>query len=101
MPLSKRASNKRKENQKVFRTGQLKARERFITKKYALVEELLSNEKKKEQLIAKDLKELNPIEKAAVFSLSMKPVTLEDFNAKKEEAIKAEVTSAKHKYGIK
>ena len=99
--MSKRATNKRKENQKAFRAGQLKARERFINKKYALMEELLSNEKQKEQLIAKDLKELNQVEKAAVFSLSMKPVTLEDFSAKKEENIKAEIVSAKHKFGVK
>jgi nitrogen fixation protein FixH len=101
MSLSKRAANRKRDNQKAFRAGQLKARERFINKKFALMEELVGNEKKKEQLLAKDLKELNPVEKAAVFSLSMKPVDTEEFTAKKEERIKAEIVSAKHKFGVK
>jgi hypothetical protein len=99
--LGKKSADRKRERDKAFKIGQVKTRERFVNKKFALMEELLSNEKKKEQLMAKPIAELDKIEKAAVFSLSMKPVTLEDFSAKKEELKKAEVTSAKHKFGVK
>ena len=99
--LSKKASLRRKENKKNYREGQYKARERFVNKKFVLLEELLSNEKKKEALLAKELKDLNEIEKAALFTLSMKSVSLEDFNEKKEEWKKSELVSAKHKFAVK
>jgi hypothetical protein len=99
--LSKKASLRRKENKKNYREGQFKAREKFVNKKFALLEELLSNEKKKEVLLAKELKELSGVEKAAIYTLSMKSVTLEDFNEKKEDWKKSQVISAKHKFGVK
>ncbi len=99
--MSKKSADKRKENKKLFKQGQLKRRERFLNKKYELFEEVLNNEKKKEELLNKDLKQMTPVEKAVAFSISMRPITLEQFNEKKEEMKNAEIISAKHKYGVK
>jgi len=99
--LSKKKATRRKENFKAFREGQVKAREKFIDKKLVLIEELLSDEKKKEALFSKKLKEMDNIERAAVSSMTMKPITLEDFQSKKEDLKKEQITSAKHKYSPK
>lgn len=99
--MSKKSAERRKENKKQFKMGQLKGKERFIQKKYALMEEILSDERKKEQLLAKEIKDMDKVEKAVAFSLNMRPLTLDEFNEKKEELINAEITAAKHKFAIK
>ncbi len=99
--VSKKSADRRKENKKNFRQGLVKRRERFLNKKYALMEDVLSNEKKKEDLLAKEIKDMSEVEKAVAFSLSMRPISLDEFSEKKDEMKKAEIISAKHKFGVK
>jgi hypothetical protein len=80
--MSKKAKVKRKDAYKAFLNGMVSYREKFINKKCALIEKVLTNDSLKNTLFSKERASLSILERAVVDTINTKNInTVEDFEA--------------------
>ncbi len=100
--MSKKGKSKRREQYKAFMDGMLKYREKFIDKKIGLIEKMLNDEALKNKIMAKNRREMNKLERAAVDTLNVRELNnVQDFDALKASLKDSQSKRAKFKYTIK